>query len=250
MSEEPTSNGYVNQDGSAFGRGGLTSRKRKRVSRVFHIWDWPRGTRKRGWGLLHDQIWFYDDLPCMRDRLVCVNAERTPDEDPIYMAPNGTLWRYDHKVRDWLRLYMDRRMLWLPRWLARLRVRIHRFHSGDDDSAPHDHPWAFVTFPLADYTETVFTVREFRDGVYWMDGHVMPIGRFERDGSEYIAEKVERVVRRFRFHRRPATYRHIVHEPERPFTTIVLACERRQRLWGFWPRPDHFVAHDVWTKYD
>ena len=35
----------------------------------------------------------------------------------------------------------------------------------------------------------------------------------------------------------------------RPFTTLVVAG-RAARKWGFWPKPDEFVPHDQWTKYE
>lgn len=38
-------------------------------------------------------------------------------------------------------------------WLGRLRM--HVFYKGDDDRDPHDHPWAFWTFPFTSYVEEV-----------------------------------------------------------------------------------------------
>ena len=90
----------------------------KRRSWVEKIFDWPRGTRERGWGILHDRVWF-------------------PLGDGSYMSdhPEETqIRKFDGR---WYRMYLDRRML----WLGPIKIRIHTFYSGDDDSAPHDHPW-------------------------------------------------------------------------------------------------------------
>ncbi len=194
----------------------------KRVSKVFPIFDWPRGTRKRKWGILHDQIWFYDEPKSGTsfEGWVFPSDELPPTRA---IAPNGHAqwWRRDEG--RWLRLYMDRRML----WLGILKFRIHAFHSGDDDSAPHDHPWGFVTLPLRDYYETVSL--RYRDGA--------------RGFTEY---RTVRCVRRWRLHFRSALYRHFVHEPERPFTTLVVTWGRDRR-WGFWPDPETFVPYDEWT---
>lgn len=38
-------------------------------------------------------------------------------------------------------------------WFGRLRL--HIFHSGDEDQDPHDHPWNFWTFPFQSYVEEV-----------------------------------------------------------------------------------------------
>lgn len=195
-------------------------RQEKRVSKVFTLHDWPRGTRWRKWGILHDQIWFYDTPP---DEPWAYGFNNVPGEPRL--MPDGHWWRLDGGA--WLRLYMDRKML----WLGRLKFRIHRFYSGDDDSAPHDHPWAFVTFPLSDYYETVSL--RYKDG--------------KRGFTEY---RTVRCVSRWRFHYRPALYRHFVLEPERPFTTLVVTWSRGpDRVWGFWPQPDRFVPYDEWTKY-
>lgn len=40
-------------------------------------------------------------------------------------------------------------------WIGRLRL--HIFYRGDNDPDPHNHPWAFWTFPLTAYVEEVFT---------------------------------------------------------------------------------------------
>lgn len=208
--------------------------KEKRVSKVFPLFDWPRGTRKRKWGLLHDQIWFYDRRgPQFWDAIraypqewhqtahgmMVWNDEVLPIVDDV-----GTPWRRHEGA--WMRLYMDRHML----WLGPLKFRLHHFFSGDDDSAEHDHPWAFVTFPLGDYYEQI-TVDDFDP-------------RMER-GSYH---KVVRCVTRWRLHFRPALFKHIVLEPKKPFRTLVIAWGKDRR-WGFWPDPQTFVPYDEWTKY-
>lgn len=119
---------------------------------------------------------------------------------------------------------------YLERWFLYLlgfTFRLHKFYHGDDDRAPHDHPWAFVTFPLTGYFEKVFGVDPFGDGVI-----------------RYVAP--------WRFHYRPAMFQHIVlgstftpaygdrpmtFESLRPFFTFVITS-RKQRSWGFWPVMD------------
>jgi hypothetical protein len=130
--------------------------------------------------------------------------------------------------------YLERWIVWLP-WVARyetcegcykfelssLTLRLHKFWRGDDDSAPHDHPWWFVTFPLKDYNEV------------WWD----PKRQHLR----------ARVVKRFRFHYRPATHRHYVVLGPRvaPVYTLVISGGWERR-WGFWPRHDTFVYRREW----
>jgi hypothetical protein len=75
--------------------------------------------------------------------------------------------------------YLDRYIL----YIGGPTLRLHKFYRGDDDRAPHDHPWTFWTFPFRTYWEKV--CRE--------------------DGSWYWNR-----VRAWTFNRRPATYRHIV----------------------------------------
>lgn len=102
--------------------------------------------------------------------------------------------------------------LYLQRWIAYFglfNLRLHKFHRGDDERAPHDHPFWFITFPFSSYTELV-------DDPY---------------SSLYVLR--QQVVKAFRFHFRPATYRHIVLQPERPFWTFVIAGNY-SRSWGFW----------------
>jgi hypothetical protein len=59
---------------------------------------------------------------------------------------------------------------------------------------------------------------------------------------------VEREVKRFRLHYRPATYRHFVHEPVAPFWTIVLTGGAG-RDWGLWLDPETFDSYKNWAKY-
>lgn len=126
--------------------------------------------------------------------------------------------------------YLDRTIL----YLGGFNVRLHKFWRGDDDRAPHDHPWAFVTFPLTSYVEKVGDEQEFR------------------------------LVKRFNFHYRPAEFKHIVvggvsphhntrmgvniwnaYRRKKPFYTIVFAGSIKRR-WGFWPDKDTFVFWRDW----
>lgn len=51
-------------------------------------------------------------------------------------------------------LYMTR-IKALPKLFGH-RLMVHVFHRGDEDVSPHDHPFAFWTFPLTSYVEQVF----------------------------------------------------------------------------------------------
>lgn len=229
--------------------------KEKRVSKVFKIWDWPRGVRDRGWGFLHDQIWFYDEpswrWPAFLDSHPPEYGVATTCEP--FVAPDGKWWRRDGG--RWLRLYMDRRMLWLPRWVARLRIwnrfRLHHFFSGDDDSAPHDHSWDFWTIPFFRYTETVeLSYEEYMESPLCK----LPVDQrhvsWVQSSVQYRYLRVMYRVRRWWPQFRRAEHRHFVHEPARPFRTLVCARETvPARKWGFWPDPQTFVPHDVWTQY-
>lgn len=110
---------------------------------------------------------------------------------------------------------------YLGRWIfyiAGFTLRLHRFHRGDDGRAPHDHPWAFWTFPLCrGYKEIVD-----RRGVL-----------------------MHEFVKGWRLHYRPSSYRHIVLDPVKPFYTIVVTG-RRDRSWGFWPGYTTFVPWRDW----
>lgn len=121
---------------------------------------------------------------------------------------------------------------YLERWFMYFfgfTFRVHKFYRGDDDRAPHDHPWAFLTFPLTGYFEQVFPGDIYGNGLV---RHVKP----------------------WRFHFRPSRYQHIVlgstkccwpFDPKAvgrywspvPFYTIVITS-RKQRSWGFWPQID------------
>lgn len=113
--------------------------------------------------------------------------------------------------------YLERWVL----WFGAGTLRLHRFWSGDDQRAPHDHPWWFITFPLRGYWEKV----------YWP-------GR-----ATYI-----RFVKPWRFHYRPANFRHIVLPPmkdERTAWTVVITGGRT-RKWGFWPEQNSFIPYNEW----
>jgi hypothetical protein len=123
--------------------------------------------------------------------------------------------------------YMDRWILYV--WGYTLRL--HKFYRGDDDRASHTHPWWFITFPLGDYVEQ----RAVRGAKL---AHL-------------------NIVRRFRFHYRPADFEHYVLSGivqrrknswighTKPFYTIVLTGPMRS-AWGFYPEPGKFVH---WTEW-
>lgn len=135
---------------------------------------------------------------------------------------HGALGASDPEDRS---VYMER---WIV-WVGRLTLRLHKFYRGDDDSAPHDHPWWFITFPLKSYGE-----------MYW---------ERESAGCASVWACKTRVVKAFRFHYRPATHRHFVILPGNlaPLYTLVIGGGH-QRKWGFWPTPTNFVYWRDWVK--
>jgi len=186
-------------------------------SHVETISDWPRGTRKRGIGFLHDRVWFPTDK-----------------SDYELLDPEKTFKLFDNK---WHELYLDRRMFWF-----KFGIRIHTFHIGDDDAAVHDHPWWFITFPLRSYTETY--EERIPAPFPWYDWR----RRRPAKHPMYWVRRL-RVVRAFRFHFRSAKHRHFVHEPFRPFRTIIFTG-RLKNNWGFWPESDTFIPHREWSTYN
>lgn len=108
-------------------------------------------------------------------------------------------------------LYLERWIIWLG-----FTLRLHKFHSGDDDRAFHDHPWWFITVPLSTYIE-------------------------QTPGAAVHQ------VKRWRPHFRPASYRHIVQlVGGQPVWTVILTGTKSNE-WGFWD--DHqFVHHEQWLK--
>ena len=183
----------------------------KRKSHVRTVSDWPRGTRKRSWGFLHDQIWMPKPGHDHRD----IPTDRNPDVRLEVI--NGC----------WHELYMDRKML----WLGGPTLRLHTFYMGDDDGAPHDHPWWFITFPFRSYLETVQIPRPD----HWPPKKPPFILRTQK-------------VRAFLPHFRPAGHRHFVHEPEQKFSTLVVTG-RVLNDWSFYPNGKR-IRHREWTNYN
>lgn len=87
-------------------------------------------------------------------------------------------------------------------WLGRLRI--HVFHRGDQDPDCHDHPWGFVTFPLHAYVEEYVARYEMQPAQIDMGD----LGMVEM--SRRVPVLAQRVVRAWRFHKRPATFCHRV----------------------------------------
>lgn len=126
---------------------------------------------------------------------------------------------------------------YLDRWIVYVGIgtlRLHKFWRGDDDRAPHDHPWPFVTFPLTTYYEK-------------------------------LSDETVREVKAWRLHFRPSAVRHIVlgsryvstslynttwyfGRTDKPFYTLVITGPR-VRGWGFWPGDKYarsFVPWRLW----
>lgn len=113
-----------------------------------------------------------------------------------------------------------------------LNVYLHQFVTSDDDRAPHDHPWPFVSLILK--------------GGY---NEVTPQCTKRRHAGSIAF--------------RPAKWRHrvellpdVAYETEAPCWTLIVTG-RRTRAWGFWCKQqspflqrragDRFVP---WTEFD
>lgn len=126
-------------------------------------------------------------------------------------------------------------------------LRLHKFISGDDKRAPHDHPWWFVTFPFTSYKER-----------YWKHWTEVQFGdSFHRASWKDDYVECHRVVKACRFHFRSANFRHIVVDrldgkrlPDgkmKPFWTFAVSGGvRKDRDWGFWPKPDQYISFREW----
>lgn len=138
-------------------------------------------------------------------------------------------------------------------WIGRLRL--HIFHRGDNDPDPHDHPWAFWTFPLTSYIEEVvgFALAE----------KVREYPR-EIEGNPQMTSR--RVVRAFRLHYRPATHTHrVIGRARRPnrthvdnhwrvvpgkiVTIVWRGGNETKRPWGFLKNRDGKWCWIAWKEY-
>ncbi len=123
---------------------------------------------------------------------------------------------------------------YLDRYIAYIggpTLRLHKFWRGDDDRAPHDHPWRFWTFPLASYRERAY--------------------RPDPSGGNWWYSELKQ-VQAFRLHYRPAKYRHVVIGRcagySKPFWTFVVTGSV-ENGWGFWPTPTTFVPWREWPAF-
>lgn len=114
-------------------------------------------------------------------------------------------------------------------------LRLHRFKRGDDDRAPHDHPWWFITFPFTDYVE------RYWDPIVWRGD--------DTHEDEVLWHECVRVVKAWRFHYRPAKFRHFVigraDGKNKSFWTFCITGFATNK-WGFWPTPETFVPWKDW----
>lgn len=103
---------------------------------------------------------------------------------------------------------------------------LHKFHRGDADRDPHDHPRDFWTFPLHLYLEQVMNPAT---------------GRLS---SNYVQP--------YRWHYRPAEYTHIVEGRvgtyrDKPFWTLIWRKPVRKG-WGFYVENGR-KGHRILRKY-
>jgi len=111
--------------------------------------------------------------------------------------------------------YLERWILWCG-----ITLRLHRFLASDEDRAVHDHPWWFVTLPLANYGE-------------YIEG--------EQPGTE-----IYRTVTAWRPHFRASHFRHRVEVSNAPLWTLVVTGPKSNE-WGFW-QGQQFVHNSDWQN--
>jgi hypothetical protein len=158
---------------------------------------------------------------------------------PLFLTIFGSRWGFEYsRVGLGNTPYLDRYII----YAFGGTLRLHKFWRGDDDRAPHDHPWWFITIPFASYRETVHI--PYQRGVYdpltgtteWSPG----------------ADIVQQRVQAFLPHFRSAKHRHIVrgraNYSTKPFWTIVITGGPSNR-WGFWPAVDRFIPWRQWAAY-
>lgn len=160
-------------------------------------------------------------------------------------------------------------------WFGRLRF--HLFHRGDADPDCHDHPWGFWTFPLRSYVEEVL---EERVETRWVPDEPILAGYDEHGRPEWLEhgttvwghqikrtyyERRTQVVKAFRWHYRPATYKHrvlgLAGRP--PHTTVdnhwfympvgnvptIVWRDHPSRAWGFTKERDGSWCWVPWRTY-
>ena len=150
--------------------------------------------------------------------------------------------------------YMTRWWFWI--------FRIHIFHAPDSDEDLHDHPWAFITFPLQSYVEEVQEVPVLMDRKDWKFGiHDTQVHIFSKE--QYAKYKKLRIVRALRFHYRPAQHTHRVlgkyietlpsgkiryDANFKSLITFVIRFKPTQK-WGFWKFRGRTLCWQFWEDY-
>lgn len=125
---------------------------------------------------------------------------------------------------------------YMTRWIlyfGPIGFRLHKFYRGDDDRAPHDHPFWFITIPLGQgYYEKVYNHADRATrllGVWVPRFNYVPAWRPQFRGSDY---------------------KHIVvgthpTAPSDPFWTFCIFGFVHPG-WGFWPTPGEFIPWQEW----
>lgn len=147
-------------------------------------------------------------------------------------------------------------------WFGRLRF--HVFFRGDQDPDCHDHPWGFWTFPLRSYVEEVLEERIER---HWGTDPVTMEGFYKE--RTYFTRHVN-VVEAFRWHYRPATYKHrvlgayggweLTGNPDYPYRNVpavsltktvptIVWRDKPSRAWGFTKERNGIWCWVPWMDY-
>ena len=147
--------------------------------------------------------------------------------------------------RSMVQLYGKPYLLRYILYCGPIGFRLHKFFRGDEDRAPHDHPFWFITMPLGTgYYEQVYGEGSLACNEL--------IRRAENIPAHHWVPRL-RYVRPWRFHYRRASFKHIVlgrtrsgDRDERPFWTFVVFGFSGNPLWGYYPTPETFIPWTTW----
>lgn len=128
-------------------------------------------------------------------------------------------------------------------WYTKVgRPMLHWFHRGDEDPAPHDHPWDFWTFPFTGYWEEV------------LDEHNCSSMRYVKPFRLHFRPSTHRhrvIGREIGFSMRPGHKRQGIYHVNRvgPIVTLVWHSTFKQH-WGFWVPSGWLTFKKVpWREY-
>lgn len=123
--------------------------------------------------------------------------------------------------------YLERWIIYVGDW----SLRLHKFWRGDDERAPHDHPFDFWTIPIG--------------RGYWEQ---LPYPAPWTVNGKVPWHFSTRFVKPWRIHFRLAAFKHVVvgaNYDEKPFYTLCVS-HYVGRKWGFWKDSETFTYWRDW----